>query len=750
MIVQMIVGGMTQYLTAVQGMPTEIEIGLSKLISKFIWKGGRPTIQMETLFRPREEGGLNVLDLKTRNKAIDIMWLKSFLDISPARPKWAYIADILIGECVTKSSGKVDQISKLNTFLQTWDPNTSPSSKIPHEIIRMLKIAKRSDTRFDALRISQKIRKDLPAWFHIGASERLKKLNNSLVSKCLRQNHEVKSIGDLLKVRRRTMPTATQRPHRDRSNCACCDCKDDRERKHCKKPNKCVKGALAIIHTLSPLWDPHQHLLHDGLSLTERRKDHNKQAIKDEEAITIDPSTTLEGDIAGGFRIFSEMNNPRCRPALRRTRGLALAGIEYTAYTDGSSIDNGLTTAIAGAGVWFGPNHRLNQSFRLPQELNTNQAGEVVAILLATRRAPTFATLHIRTDSKSTVKMLTEDLDDLLNSGFIGIPNGDALKATIVAIQKRSAPTTIQWVKGHARLEGNEAADKLASLGVKKSEPDNLNLRVDPDFNLTGAKLASVSQAFAYRTMKQRTPIAPRRTTTKHIREAQEGVLLVSKRQPVEKIIWRSIWHKDLSRQVSDFLWKSIHGSYKCGPFWKHVTGLEDRGKCNLCNGEEESMEHILTKCQSGPRTMIWRLTEQLWRKKYPKWPTPNFGTILGIGSVDLRDIQGCSSAEASRLYRILTSESAYLIWRMRCERRIRRGDNKQAHTPQEIKARWYHTVNKRLQIDRMMTSLTLSDRAIDPYLVRKTWSGILDNESRLPDDWIYSPGVLVGIQGIG
>jgi hypothetical protein len=38
-IIQMVVGGMTQYLTAVQGMPKDVEEYLDKRIKKIVWAG---------------------------------------------------------------------------------------------------------------------------------------------------------------------------------------------------------------------------------------------------------------------------------------------------------------------------------------------------------------------------------------------------------------------------------------------------------------------------------------------------------------------------------------------------------------------------------------------------------------------------------------------------------------------------------------------------------------------------------------
>ena len=93
----MVVGGHIQFLTQAQGMPKETEDTLNRMIKNFIWEDdSSPRIAKETLRNPITEGGLDLLDLEIRNKAIDIMWLKTYLDFSPKRPEWATITDLII------------------------------------------------------------------------------------------------------------------------------------------------------------------------------------------------------------------------------------------------------------------------------------------------------------------------------------------------------------------------------------------------------------------------------------------------------------------------------------------------------------------------------------------------------------------------------------------------------------------------------------------------------------------------------
>ncbi|KAF9497311.1 hypothetical protein BDN71DRAFT_1481863 [Pleurotus eryngii] len=72
LIIQMVVGGQTQYLAIVQGMPKQIEDNLRKHMRKFFWRDKRSPIQEETIFAPAGKGGQGVLDICARNKAIQV------------------------------------------------------------------------------------------------------------------------------------------------------------------------------------------------------------------------------------------------------------------------------------------------------------------------------------------------------------------------------------------------------------------------------------------------------------------------------------------------------------------------------------------------------------------------------------------------------------------------------------------------------------------------------------------------------
>lgn len=78
----------------------------------------------------------------------------------------------------------------------------------------------------------------------------------------------------------------------------------------------------------------------------------------------------------------------------------------------------------------------------------------------------------------------------------------------------RSAPTDIEWVRGHVGLLGNEEADALAGHGAEMPNGNDEGVpAADPRFTVSGAKLSKITQALAYRGIRA-TRKTPLRATT--------------------------------------------------------------------------------------------------------------------------------------------------------------------------------------------------------------------------------------------
>ncbi|KAJ7776510.1 hypothetical protein DFH07DRAFT_731815, partial [Mycena maculata] len=89
-------------------------------------------------------------------------------------------------------------------------------------------------------------------------------------------------------------------------------------------------------------------------------------------------------------------------------------------------------------------------------------------------------------------------------------------------------------------------------------------------------------------------------------------------------------------------------------------------------------------------------LCHDLWKMKFPAMPDLSIGLIFGCGLTEIKNSKGKRVAEANRLFKILVSESAFLIWKFRCDRRMSR---KSYHSDSEIHNSWIACINKRLKM---------------------------------------------------
>ncbi|KAJ7486935.1 hypothetical protein FB451DRAFT_1026252 [Mycena latifolia] len=169
-------------------------------------------------------------------------------------------------------------------------------------------------------------------------------------------------------------------------------------------------------------------------------------------------------------------------------------------------------------------------------------------------------------------------------------------------------------------------------------------------------------------------------------------------------------------------------------------------GQCSTCR-VPESLEHIMLECYASGQRQVWKLTERLWRLRYHTWPTLNWGLLLGCGLPRFTSTKGKSVPAQNRFFTIALSTSMYLIWKLRNERVF---DTNEPASEAEIHNRWVSLINSALKRDLLRTNRArFGSLAIKKQLVLETWSGTLLDEDSLPDDWIKSKGVLVGIRPI-
>lgn len=181
-------------------------------------------------------------------------------------------------------------------------------------------------------------------------------------------------------------------------------------------------------------------------------------------------------------------------------------------YTDGSALSNGQENSFGGVGVYFGPLDRRNISEPLTGTKQTNQRAELTAILRALEVAPRDRKIIILSDSQYAIKCCTEWFqkwrsNNWLNASNKPVENKDLVSKIVDMLEERyrlnrhrisgdddeqeddagvegywergPASVTFEWVKGHAKEEGNEAADELAVSAAKAAQEMDQDVDVD-------------------------------------------------------------------------------------------------------------------------------------------------------------------------------------------------------------------------------------------------------------------------------
>jgi len=107
------------------------------------------------------------------------------------------------------------------------------------------------------------------------------------------------------------------------------------------------------------------------------------------------------------------------------------------------------------------------------------------------------------------IEGLTTHLESWENDRWIGIKNAKLFRKAAHLMRYRSARTTLQWVKGHNRVLGNEGSDALAKQEANKQTPNPLNLEIPKDFDIQRAKLPTLTQATMYKGILERKHTKP-------------------------------------------------------------------------------------------------------------------------------------------------------------------------------------------------------------------------------------------------
>jgi len=570
----MIIGGMTQYLAKVQGMPESVIRTLERLTRNFAWSGqGNPTVAMAHMSCDMDRGGKKVLDITARNETIQLTWVQAYLKMGEERPTWAYLADEIFANDVP---GELKQLegnphARVNQFLQTWqsrknrkrglDPSDEDAQGIPRDLREMIKVARKYGVRLEAINPTKEVREELPA-IRSSQTKEDKKPETlcDKFGKCIRDKHKIRSLKDVA-----ALANDTPRQHKRNRKCKCEKCSQIRRDTGggCHHPNKCIERAAAILSSVKEKWNP--TVAHPPEYLTSpspRETGPRFNPNTNQTVHTLNPFRP-EKSLKDCFRVFTDGKPTPSPLSARAPRSENFDNHPIVVYTDGSCLNNGETTATAGCGIWFGDDDERNTSLKVPGPDQSNQVGELVAILHALRTVPTDRALTIKTDSMYAILGLTKNLENWEDKGWLNSKHAEIFKCLTAWMRFRSNTTRITWVKGHSGVKGNEEADKLAAEGAGSAPTSNaLDLTAPKNLVPSGAKLSALSQKDLYRAILRLRHPPPRRGSEVNIGRVQACATEEYGTDPTPETIWKSTRHKDLTKKTREFLCISERPDY--------------------------------------------------------------------------------------------------------------------------------------------------------------------------------------------
>lgn len=630
-----------------------------------------------------------------------------------------------------------------NPLLQAWKVNVNART-LPDSLKRMMKVAYKYNVRAVPAPMTPNVRLCMPYWYHVGTKERKVSIYGDRWGKCHRDNHNIRTVGEMLYHARKLEYRQTRGPEGtngclDSVDCGCIECESDRN-VGCDDPPKCRRNAHKKLDNLEGIWDPRIPLPAFAPPHDEQDTPHDSVRLRP----PLEPAQTPLDLV----RIFMDESDGARASLLPHPHNHRDSEDDITVFTDGSCHNNGAANAQCGSGLWYGDGDLRNRSIRLPPTLpQSNNAGELAAILIAMQTHKRERTLRIMSDSQYSIAAAATRANEWLSRGFVGVENRELVMAIVGEALHSQAVTYFTKVKGHSGLEGNDGADRLANDGALKPNADDIDLSAADIIRRAGASLRHMTQALAYRSIRERDTVGERSRTRSMMTSIKATIEEVTGTSHTDKAVWRAMRLRKkhaLSQKFSAWAWKTTHQAYKIGPYWRDFC--VERAPCTQCDVPEETMEHILTECRCSGQEVIWELAQKAWTKTGLVWPPITLGLILGVGLLEVREGDRVLRGR-TRLLKILISESAHLAWLLRCEWRLgREQDPTKLHTPAEVERRWRKAIERRMRMDWLLTSARVyGRRALRRTEVQWTWEN-LTPEAAVPDpERPVSHWVLVG-----
>ncbi|EJD42138.1 hypothetical protein AURDEDRAFT_67864 [Auricularia subglabra TFB-10046 SS5] len=674
----------------------------------FVWDGAkRHPVNADTLRASKEEGGLSLFCAKERNDAQYLTWLGLYLLPAPTRPTWAYIADQLLQAAATgESKKKVPEEQRRDPFTQSWKANPR---KLPFILQQMVRVARKYHLAFDAPDIPQRIREQMNVWAHPASLGERRRPLKPWTIRCLKLYHAVDTVEDLEEI-----AELDADGHEEASDCDCNNCVDDRA-EGCRHPYRCQGMASELIGNIAERWNPSYPSPEYRTDLQDLFADTHDDWREDRETyIPFVKCAEAPARIEDMARICVHaigMNQAPATETMRREAGYVRdegpnESPVHVIVCAGMTND-GTDEARGGFAVHF-PNGEYS-------EIDQPCAGEghsyiralALGVIKALQSIPSNQDVYMVLTSRTMIQYLTKNLAEHERRGWMGVRESAELRATAAAIRSRSGEVVFYHVGKKRREKWPDVKETQvrATAIAMLDEGRVVTTQEYSAFDRPGMSLIGLRQREAAWAVREASKVSasPRKTTEKNISTIKADISSYCGYTPTTEQIWRGIRGNDMSRQARNFLWKAVHGAHKIGSYFhKMPSPWKEMAQCPTC-GIEESMEHILLDCPDSKQAVIWEQVGKFFEMRRIDAGV-SLGTILGCANVRLEGFGSNRDPPKERAYRIVVAESAFLAWKLRCEKRIEHADDPEwTISDKEAKTRWQHMIRARRWQDRFL-----------------------------------------------
>ena len=138
------------------------------------------------------------MDIAKQNKAIDLMWVKQYLNMGLNRAKWAYMMDEIFWMEHPKAARETHHmIENWNPLTQGWSLKVR-STNIPQRIHNALCLLRKHRVELETLEPSDETWREIPIWLHRKANREAARIYTTDGAKCLKSKHQTHYMRQLL------------------------------------------------------------------------------------------------------------------------------------------------------------------------------------------------------------------------------------------------------------------------------------------------------------------------------------------------------------------------------------------------------------------------------------------------------------------------------------------------------------------------------------------------------------------------